>query len=391
MLRKITKSGVAAALRWSGANTLMGIAGKHRPFVLGYHSVVPDVRAQAGRAIPANLISVAMLERQLDWIGRRYRFITLDELSAQLDSGDPFARPSAIVTFDDGYAGVYHHAFPLLQRKGIPAGVFVVTESIGRGQLQIYDKLYLLLGRVMKLLNHSESRLLTLLEAHGVRLPQGLPSHSVDDIEGLMRHLFTTLPQHRLRRVVSALETIHRIDDDRFPDLHAMTWDMVSALDRSGMTIGSHTQTHALLTIETPDRMANQLSGSARTLEHKLGKPIAHFAYPDGRFNRSVVSAVARTGYRCAYTTCGHRDPQYPSLTIPRTLLWENASLDYLGRFSSNLMACHASGAFTWMAPCRQRHTAEGDVESYTERPSQGSRNSGSYSNERRATFSQTS
>jgi peptidoglycan/xylan/chitin deacetylase (PgdA/CDA1 family) len=391
MLKKLAKSGLAAALNWSGANALIGKVSRREPLVLGYHSVVPDIRAHAGRAIPANLISVAMLEQQLDWIGRRYQFISLDEVGAHVEKGEPIARPSAAVTFDDGYAGVYHHALPLLQRKGIPAAMFVVTEAIGRGQLQIYDKLYLLLTRVMPILRHSESRLLTMLDAYGIRLHASARAIAGHDIVGWMRHLFTTLPQHRLRRVVAALESVARIDDADFPDLHAMTWDMVSTLDRCGMTVGSHTQTHALLTIETPDRMANQLTGSARTLQHRLGKPVAHFAYPDGRFNPAVVSTVAHAGYRWAYTTCGHRDAQRPALTIPRTLLWENACLDHRGRFSSSLMGGLASGVFNWMAPCRQRHDSD-----YRQAPagaagaSYGSpQNSGS--DVRRATFSQTS
>ena len=361
----MAKCGMAAALRWSGANAFIGsLAGRGQSIVLGFHSVVPDARAHAGRAIPANLISVGMLERQLDWIGQRYRFITLDELGAHIESGAPFPHPSAAVTFDDGYAGVYHHALPLLKRKGIPAGMFVVTESIGRTQLQIFDKLYLLLSRVVPALRYSESRLLELFHAKRIRLRQGVRLGPMHDTWGLMRQLFTTLPQDSLRRVVAALETVGQIDDKEFPDLHAMNWEMVSALDRSGMIIGSHTQTHALLTIEKPDLVVNQLAGSARTLEQKLGKPVAHFAYPDGRFNPAVVSAVARTGYRWAYTTCGHRDPRNPSLTIPRTLLWENACLDVFGRFSSSRMSCHASGVLHWMAPCQQRHEADERVAS---------------------------
>jgi hypothetical protein len=179
------------------------------------------------------------------------------------------------------------------------------------------------------------------------------------DIGGLMRQLFTTLPQHTLLRVVAALETVSHIEDKEFPDLHAMDWEMVSALDRSGMIIGSHTQTHALLTIEKPGRVVKQLTGSARTLELKLGKPVSHFAYPDGRFNPEVVSAVARAGYRWAYTTCSHRDPLHPSLSIPRTLLWEDACLDIFGRFSSNLMSCHASGVLNWLTSCKQSHDSE--------------------------------
>lgn len=361
MLKTFIKTGVAAALGWTGADHAIGswTGSKTLPLVLGYHAVVEDFSAHIGRAILPSLISIDMLERHLDWIGRRYRFIGLDELGAQMESGEPFAYPTAAVTFDDGYAGVYHHALPLLQRKGIPAGMFVVTESIGRTQLQIYDKLYLLLSHVLPALRYSESRFLELFDGTPIGLRQRVRLGPMRDMMGLMRQLFTTLPQHTLRRVVAALETVSHIEDKEFPDLHALDWEMVTALDRSGMIIGSHTQTHVLLTIEKPSLIANQLTESARTLELKLGKPVTHFAYPDGRFNSEVVAAVAQAGYRWAYTTCSHRDPVHPSLTIPRTLLWENDSLDIFGRFSSNLMSYHASGVVRWLAPCLQRHDFE--------------------------------
>lgn len=35
------------------------------------------------------------------------------------------------VTFDDGYLSVYEHAYPVLARRGIPATVYVVVDSIG--------------------------------------------------------------------------------------------------------------------------------------------------------------------------------------------------------------------------------------------------------------------
>jgi hypothetical protein len=107
MLKAFAKTGVAAVLGWTGADrAVSSLAGTMRlPLVVGYHAVVEDVRAHVGRAIGPNLISVNMLERQLEWIGRRYRFMTLDDLGAQLERGDPFERPSAAVTFDDGYVG----------------------------------------------------------------------------------------------------------------------------------------------------------------------------------------------------------------------------------------------------------------------------------------------
>jgi peptidoglycan/xylan/chitin deacetylase (PgdA/CDA1 family) len=355
----MVKTALAAGLRWTGANSVIETinATKHIPLVIGYHSVVEDIRMHQGRAILPNLVSCRMLERQLDWLGQHFRFLTLDELGERLENGDPFNEPLAAITFDDGYAGVYHHALPLLQRKGIPAAMFLVTETVGRQHLQVYDKLFLLLARVLPMIRHDAGRFITLCESHDVPLARRPDVTAViRDPFAAMRLLFTTLTQKQLRRAIDALETVVQIREEDFPALHSLTWDMVRALDRAGMTIGSHTQTHALLTLENPKRMTNQIVGSLLTLQEKLGKPVAHFAYPDGRFNPSVVSCVAEAGYRFGYTTCLHRDRRYPSLTIPRKVLWENSSLDPFDGFSSILMNCHAHWIFDLFHRCQQDH-----------------------------------
>jgi peptidoglycan/xylan/chitin deacetylase (PgdA/CDA1 family) len=357
MLKAFAKTGVAAVLGWTGADrALSSWAGTlEPPLVVGYHAVVEDVRAHAGRAIAPNLISLDMLRHQLEWIGRRYRFMTLDDLGAQMERGEPFERPCAAVTFDDGYVGVYRHALPLLQHMGVPAGVFIVTELTGRSDLQVYDKIYLLLEHVLPLIGHSERRLRQLLQTKNIALREPDSDRRLDAF-GTMRWLLDSFTQKTLRKVIEALETVSGIRDLDYPDLQMMDWEMVQAMDACGVTIGSHTQTHALLTEESVERAANQTAGSMATLKRRLDRPIRHFAYPDGRFNAAVVASVAAAGYRYAYGTCLRRDPRHPNLTIPRTLLWERSCVDAEGRFSPALMQCHAYRLYDLWARCGHNH-----------------------------------
>jgi peptidoglycan/xylan/chitin deacetylase (PgdA/CDA1 family) len=364
MLRRLAKTGIACALHWTGANRLIDVlnGSRNMPLVLGYHRVVEDYAASAGQYMPAMLISGRMLERQLDWIGRHFRFVSLDELVPRLECGDPFDEPVAAITFDDGYRDVYEHAFPLLQRKGIPSAVFVVTDLIGTSRLQVYDNLYLLLARAFSTWRSVPCELARVLRSLGISLPalgmDGVKQvrHPPRDPYSTMRVLFTALPQAELYRVIEALEDQVEIDESALKELHACSWDMLAEMHRAGVTIGSHTRTHALLTNERRHKVLEETTGSRQVLESKLGVTIKHFAYPNGSFNAAAVGAVSVSGYRLAYTTCRHRDPTYPLLTIPRKLLWENSCLDALGRFSSPIMSCQAHGVFDFVAKCRQDH-----------------------------------
>jgi peptidoglycan/xylan/chitin deacetylase (PgdA/CDA1 family) len=364
MLRRLAKTGIACALHWTGADKLMGElnGSRNMPLVLGYHRVVEDYADSAGHYMPAMVISRRMLERQLDWIGRHFRFVSLDELGSRLECGELFDEPVAAITFDDGYRDVYDLAFPLLQRKGIPSAVFVVTDLIGTSRLQSYDKLYLLLARAFSTWCSVPRELTRLLHGLGIRLPE-LEMDAVQQVRQLakdpytaMRVLFTALPQAELYRVIGALEAEVKIDESSLKELHACSWDMLAEMQRAGVTIGSHTQTHALLTNERWHKVLDETAGSRQVLESKLGIVIKHFAYPNGSFNAAAVRAVAMSGCRFAYTTCLHRDPHYPLLTIPRKLLWENSCLDVLGRFSPSIMGCQVNGTIEFAVHCKQDH-----------------------------------
>jgi peptidoglycan/xylan/chitin deacetylase (PgdA/CDA1 family) len=56
-----------------------------------------------------------------------YRTLSLMEVVECLDRGISFPKYSFAITFDDGYQSVYDHAFPVLQRYGLSATVFLTV------------------------------------------------------------------------------------------------------------------------------------------------------------------------------------------------------------------------------------------------------------------------
>lgn len=89
-----------------------------------------------------------------------------------------------------------------------------------------------------------------------------------------------------------------------------MTWEMLKTLVKDGMEIGSHSSTHPNLTV-LPERQLydEELIGSKKILEEKLGISIKFFAYPGGAKSGSVVQAVEDTGYLSSVTT--NYDPNH--------------------------------------------------------------------------------
>ncbi|MFW6163744.1 MAG: polysaccharide deacetylase family protein [Planctomycetota bacterium] len=71
----------------------------------------------------------------------------------------------------------------------------------------------------------------------------------------------------------------------------------------AGITIGSHSRTHASLTQCSPRQLDEEVAGSKKALEDLLGAEVRHFCYPRGFYNEPVVAAVREAGYVTACTT----------------------------------------------------------------------------------------
>jgi peptidoglycan/xylan/chitin deacetylase (PgdA/CDA1 family) len=306
------------------------------------------------------LISTSMLERHIDWLSKRFKIVSLDEIGMHLEANGPFRRPLAAITFDDGYADVYHNGLPLLKRKGVPAAVFVVTDLVGTGRPQVFDRLYLLL----KVLQTRGLPVARTVEVAMRSVDLGSEDteflrNAQDEPFRIMTLLLKRLSHHRVGLLMTALEQSSFIDHAMLEECAPLTWDMIETMHQEGITIGSHTKSHTLLTSESPETAKEQLVDSKRILEGKLNTVVKHFAYPDGRFNSPVVQAVKSAGYRFAYGICRRADQSFPLLTISRKVLWERACINAWGRFSPSIMSCHAGAAFDSKYRCEHDHFSQ--------------------------------
>jgi peptidoglycan/xylan/chitin deacetylase (PgdA/CDA1 family) len=78
-------------------------------------------------------IDIRAFLHQLQWLDRLgIRFIPMKDLRAWLTGKKTMPRRAAVMTFDDAYASVYDHAFPVLKQRAIPFTVFVIAGLIGK-------------------------------------------------------------------------------------------------------------------------------------------------------------------------------------------------------------------------------------------------------------------
>jgi len=81
------------------------------------------------------------------------------------------------------------------------------------------------------------------------------------------------------------------------------SWPELRALQAKGHGIGSHGNSHILLTGCSDRELREELTRSRLTLEDKLGVPVLTISLPGGRWNARVAGACREAGYQQMYTS----------------------------------------------------------------------------------------
>ena len=226
--------------------------------ILCYHNVVAAGSRPAGD--PGLHMPRDRFEHQIRWLAAHYTVIGLSEFVNRLSAGKSL-RAIAALTFDDGYAGVFEHALPVLQESGLPATVFVVGTA-GRRVGFWWDQ-----RSIVESTDPASRR------------------DRLNTLRGEETAILTRDPG-------APLPSSHRPAD----------WDVVRAAVESGITIGAHSVTHRSLPTLADAELEFEVVTSRMMIERATGVRPDFFAYPYGLWDYRVRSRVRLAGYRAGLT-----------------------------------------------------------------------------------------
>lgn len=267
MLREVNALRLVSSLYYVGLDAL-GIPRVARlprrgAAILCYHNVVPHNEGAAS-ATPELHMPLARLESQVRWLAQQYQIVPLRDLAERIDRGEPLTNVAAL-TFDDGYAGTFHCAVPLLVSLGIPATIFVMAEAPGRWDSFWWDD---------------------------PDLPESIAPRR-------LRYLLDELwgDGHPIARASGP-----RTSPPVPPCLQPADWDVIAAAARQGMDLGVHSATHRRLPRLTDAELERELVTSRAVIQRETGVMPEFFSYPYGFWDGRVEAAVQAAGYRGAVT-----------------------------------------------------------------------------------------
>src|ERR1017187_6159750 len=172
------------------------------------------------------------------YLARHYKVVSLPDLVKHLENGSP-TRMLAI-TFDDGYQDNYENAFPVLQRYGLPATIFLTTGSIDSRQPLWFEQLA---GAVKKTsLDHLD------LE---IDIPRRFWLRTTAErleANGAIFSVLRGLPDNQRRNWLDVvLRQLGAPEADRDRHGKMLTWDQIRIMKSRGVDFGGHTVTHPFI------------------------------------------------------------------------------------------------------------------------------------------------
>jgi peptidoglycan/xylan/chitin deacetylase (PgdA/CDA1 family) len=278
--------------------------------VLTFHRVLTDQELQQTASLGGMLVRNRTFAGLLKYASEKCEFANL----AQAPDWKVNGKLKLAVTFDDGWADNASAAYPLACQYRVPLVIFIVPERTGT-TLPFWPE------RTAAALDHSPS-------ANGSRRSAGSIEQAIEDLKELS-------VSERERRIRQMAGSAGALDPSAAVD-RTMTWEQIAELHRGGVTFGSHTSTHEILTILPVAQAEQEIVLSREVIQQKLNAACFLFSYPNGDYSTEVRDVVVQAGYKFAFL---NQDPgvwtrECDPYLIPRVNVCEYHLVDAKGEFS---------------------------------------------------------
>lgn len=280
-MRRALKQRVERALSWVPVGRMARHRIRGKRLILAYHGIVPEGAEPAGER--SLFVHRRDFAAQLDAIAGIADIVPLARLD---DAGD--GRPRVAITFDDAYRGAVNEGIAEVVARGLPATIFVAPGRLN-DHIFWWD---------------------ALSESDG-QLSEAIRHHALHKLLGSDE------------RVRGWAAMIRLPSSDKLP-AYAQTATYVelrTAIGLPGITVGSHTWSHANLAALAAVDVAVELEASRDWLRAAFGdKAIPWIAYPYGLDSPEAHRAAATAGFAGGLRIGGgwHRAMDVSPLARPR-------------------------------------------------------------------------
>jgi peptidoglycan/xylan/chitin deacetylase (PgdA/CDA1 family) len=278
--------------------------------VLTFHRVLTDDDLKQTASMLGMIVREETFAGLMAYAAKKYEFV---DLSRDPD-WKPGSKPKLAVTFDDGWSDNASIACRIARKHRAPMTIFIVTDKLG------------------ETLPFWPERAVSALDGMLASSEQGKNRNHIEQTVEELKRLPASERNKRIELMVAEhpnAQTSSAVDQ-------TMNWEQVAQLHREGVTFGSHTCTHEILTTIPLAEAEKEIAASREHVEEKLGAPCRLFSCPNGNCSGAVRELVQQAGYKFAFLNQqpGVWTKSCDPYLIPRINVCEYHLVDAKGNFS---------------------------------------------------------
>lgn len=301
---------------------------RNRLAIFMYHGIVESPL----RVSDWCFIDATSFERQIQYLGENFAILPLKVALAKLRNGG-LEKPTAVITFDDGFQNNYQVAYEILRSERIPATIFPVTGLIDTNETLWYCRLNEAFSKTsVKSLSwfdlcldlsdgSSRAQACARVQERLKLLPHSLLELELQNIVGELcgaNAVVSSSPDLPLL----AEEPAKSAPETMIP-FRMLTRREIAEMAQSGLIdFGAHTQSHEILNLLSPRQQREEIEHSVADIQELTGLECRFFAYPNGGskdYNAETIAILKQAGIEAALTAVsGNNDVATPSFELRR-------------------------------------------------------------------------
>jgi peptidoglycan/xylan/chitin deacetylase (PgdA/CDA1 family) len=264
--------------------------------ILMYHGVTSKHNPVAN--FDGKHVAKETFEKQLMYLKKHYSIISLDEfIEWKQGKRETLPKNAIVITFDDGYKNCYTTLYPLLKQYNVTGTIFLPTAYIRKEkekeQIAWYDIVPYCIDETKKEQIKIDGKEYSL-------------RNEKEKIAAILEIKNTTrdFPDKRMKIIKQVEnETGIKASNCKKEDFLFMSWENCRKMQGNGITFGSHTVTHQVLTMQTREEVVDEFKVSKKIIEHELHNECTTLAYPFGNNNQGTRDILQETKYLAGLTT----------------------------------------------------------------------------------------
>jgi peptidoglycan/xylan/chitin deacetylase (PgdA/CDA1 family) len=221
--------------------------------------------------------------------------LSLETAILYIKQKKPFPPRSTVITFDDGYADNYTHAYPILKKYNVPATIFISTKYINQNdQWFWWDEIEYFFEQNKNGARLKNNKGVSPKLINRINKLIGTKKNRASAIRTFIHDLYNISKQEK-NALINFIRQEHK-------KRLMLSWNQLKSMT-SHFEIGSHTVNHSFLNTLSLEELIYEFNHSKLVIKEKIKKPCISVCYPAGFVTEKVIEQAISSGYKSGVTT----------------------------------------------------------------------------------------